>query len=181
LSTSAVSAYLFLLDSAFESSRWHSLVGNLKSLKPEDWTWIPPEGDRSIQLIVEHIGVCKIMYENHAFGDAKLSWDDQLVEDESVLWTIPSAIRWLRDCNSRWRTSVAALTDEELLRPRKAHWGEMKETRFIISAMIEHDTYHAGEINLLRSLHGGENSRDGRDYARSIRLAQLSQIVKDKP
>jgi hypothetical protein len=33
------------------------------------------------------------------------------------------------------------------------NWGEQKETRWIITAMIQHDLYHAGEINHLRSLH----------------------------
>jgi hypothetical protein len=33
------------------------------------------------------------------------------------------------------------------------NWGELKETRWIIAVMIEHDPYHAGEINHLRALH----------------------------
>ena len=46
--------------------------------------------------------------------------------------------------------SVEALTDDaELLRER---WGEMKETRWIIKSMIEHDISHAGEINRIRAL-----------------------------
>jgi hypothetical protein len=32
------------------------------------------------------------------------------------------------------------------------NWGEQKETRWIITAMIQHDLYHAGEINHLRAL-----------------------------
>ena len=32
------------------------------------------------------------------------------------------------------------------------NWGEMKETRWIITVMIQHDLYHAGEINHIRSL-----------------------------
>jgi len=38
------------------------------------------------------------------------------------------------------------------------NWGEMKIIRYVITTMIHHDVYHAGEINLLRSRH----SRDDR-------------------
>ena len=49
--------------------------------------------------------------------------------------------------------STAALDDAELLRPRMTNWGELKEPRWIIAVMIEHDLYHAGEINHIRTLH----------------------------
>lgn len=73
---------LYLIDEAFDGTAWHSLLGNLRSVAPEDWTWLPAE----------------------------------------------------------------------LLRPRRTNWGELKETRWIIGVMIEHDLYHAGEINHIRSL-----------------------------
>ena len=48
---------------------------------------------------------------------------------------------------------AASLADDaELLKPRRTNWGEMKETRWIIKSMIEHDLYHAGEINRMRAL-----------------------------
>ena len=176
-----VSQYLYLLDSAFDASRWHSVVGNLKSVQPEVWTWIPPEGDRSIQFIVEHIGLCKIMYENHAFGDGNLRWDDRLLEDESVLSTIPSAIEWLRSCNSAWRRSVAALTDDDLLQPRRTNWGEEMETRWIMSTMLEHDLYHAGEINFIRFLHDPALNWYEDDHKRSVHLAKMAQNDAGQP
>jgi hypothetical protein len=52
---------------------------------------------------------------------------------------------------------VAALTDDQLLEPRKTHWGGAAETRWIISVMIEHDVYHAGEINHLRAQRQGND------------------------
>jgi hypothetical protein len=33
------------------------------------------------------------------------------------------------------------------------NWGELKVTRWIIAVTIEHDPYHAGEIDHLRALH----------------------------
>ena len=149
----AVSQLLYLLDEAFEGNEWHSLLGNLHSLTPEDWLWLPPGGQRSIRDIIQHVGGCKFMYHNHAFGDAQLSWDDPLVDGLGALSTISSAIGWLREGQQRLRQSIAVLDDTELLRPRMTNWGVPKETRWIIAVMIQHDLYHAGEINHIRSLH----------------------------
>ncbi len=152
MTTVAVSQLLYLLDGAFQGPEWHSLLGNLRSLTPEDWTWVPPGGHRSIRDIVQHVGGCKFMYHNHAFGDATLTWDDPLVVGGDALSSVSAAIEWLRDGQERLRSGVAVLDDAEMLRPRMTNWGELKETRWIIAVMIQHDLYHAGEINHLRSL-----------------------------
>jgi hypothetical protein len=156
--TPAVSQLLYLLDKAFEGEDWHSFLTNLRAVESEDWEWIPPGGDRSIREIVQHVGGCKLMYDNHAFGDAALTWEHPLVDGVGVLATVPSAIEWLQQGHARLRNSLAELADDELLLPRMTNWGELKETRWIIASMIEHDLYHAGEINHIRSL----RSRDDR-------------------
>lgn len=147
----AVSQLLFLLDEAFEAQKWHSLLNNLRAVTPDDWTWVPPGGRRSIRDIVLHIGGAKLMYHNQAFGDASLTWDDPVIEDSDAVATIPSAIEWLRQGQQRLRQSIAALDDDELLLLRRTHLG-MKETRWIICVLITHDLYHAGEINHIRAL-----------------------------
>lgn len=152
-SATTISPLLFILDQAFQESRWHSLLGNLRSVTPDDWLWVPPDGRRSIRDIVGHVGSCKFMYQNHAFGDAKLTWNDPLVEGADRLSTISSAIEWLKEGQEHLRQSISPLDDAELLRPRMTNWGELVETRWIISVMIEHDLYHAGEINHIRCLH----------------------------
>src|SRR5215469_5441983 len=153
MNTSAVSHWVYLLDEAFEGTAWHSLLGNLQSVTSEDWLWVPPGGQRSIRDMVGHVGGSKFMYHNHAFGDALLTWDDQLVDGREVLSSKASSLTWLREGRRLLRQSLLALDDAELLRPRRTNWGEMKETRWIIAVMIEHDLYHAGEINHLHSLH----------------------------
>jgi hypothetical protein len=153
MTTPAVSQLLYLLDGAFQGPDWHSLLSNLTSVTSEDWTWVPPDGRRSIRDIVQHVGSCKFMYHDHAFGDATLTWSDPLVDGADVLSSVSTAIEWLREGQERLRQSIAVLDDAELLRPRKTNWGEMKETRWIIAVMIQHDLYHAGEINHIRCLH----------------------------
>ena len=152
MTAAGVSQLLYLLDEAFEGPAWHSLLGNLSSLTPEDWQWVPPGGQRAIRDIVQHVGGCKFMYHNHAFGDAQLTWDDPRVAGGDALTTVASAIGWLREGQERLRRGIADLDDEDLLLPRMTNWGEPKETRWIIAVMIQHDLYHAGEINHIRSL-----------------------------
>lgn len=154
-SADALSQYLYLMDEAFDQGRWHSLVGNLSEVRDEDWEWTPPGGSRSIRAIVEHVGECKIMYEDHAFGRAERQWGE-LTPDLTA--TRDRAIEWLRVLQARLRGSVAALGDDaELLRPRRTNWGDMEPTRWIVGVMIEHDHYHAGEINHIRSLRSGDD------------------------
>ncbi|HYP40441.1 MAG TPA: DinB family protein, partial [Chloroflexia bacterium] len=117
------------------------------------WLWVPPGGRRSIRDIVEHVGSAKLVYENHAFGDANLAWDDPFVTGGDRVSTIPTAIGWLKEAQERLRASIASLDDAELLRPRMHFTGALKETRWLIAVMIEHDLYHAGELNHIRCLH----------------------------
>jgi hypothetical protein len=153
MTTTAISQLLYLLEESFQSKDWESLLANLESVTPEDWLWVAPGGRRSIRDIVAHLGSCKFMYHNQAFGDAKLTWDDPLLVNREALATIPTAIEWLRQGHERLVQSISALNDDDLLCLRPHHSGKLKEIRWIILAMISHDLYHAGEINYIRSLH----------------------------
>jgi hypothetical protein len=51
MTTQAIEHYLYLLDAGFEGLDWHSLLSNLDTVTPEDWNWIPPDGERSIRAI----------------------------------------------------------------------------------------------------------------------------------
>ena len=157
MTRSAVDQLLYFLDAAFDGKDWHSLLVNLRSVAPEEWGWTPPGGRRSVRDIVQHVGSCKMMYENHAFGDATLGWEDPEVMGRDALEGADSAVAWLRRGHERLRSSVAGLDDEQLGRPRLTNWGEAKETRWIVAVTIQHDLYHAGEINHLRSLYRGDD------------------------
>jgi len=158
------------MDEAFDASGgWHSLMGNLASVTQDDWLWTPPGGARTIRLLTAHVAACKYVYDNHAFGDATIAFNDpagdlgfgmENLQAESVLDNEPpmhAIIGWLTEGHRALRDHVAALDDDELLRPRRSNRGEMRETRWIITVMIEHDLYHAGEINHIRALRQGNN------------------------
>jgi hypothetical protein len=153
----AVEELLRLLDAAFDGEDWHALVRNLRAAPAEAWDWTPPGGKRSIHDLAQHVGGCKYMYVNHAFGDRSLTWEHPLVLGDGALTDADAAIAWLREGQTRLRTSVAALEDDELARPRKAYWSRVMETRWGVWVMIQHDLYHAGEINHVRALFMGDD------------------------
>ena len=152
-----VDEYLYLMDAAFAGDDWHSVLGNLTDVARDDWLWTPPGGARPIAEMVSHLAACKNMYGNHAFGDATLTWSDPLADQKRMKNAtdaeIASLLRFIHDAHARLRAAVDALGDDaELRRMRRANWGDLMETRWLIKATIEHDLYHAGEINRLRSL-----------------------------
>ena len=156
----AVDQLLHLMDRAFAgvgdspADVGHSLLANLGSVSKDDWLWVPPGGSRSVLDIIRHVGECYYVYDNHAFGDGSMGWDRP--------GTVPTIAReatnvavtgWLREGHRQLREHVAGLSDDDLARPSRTNWGEMKDLRWVIAAMIEHDLYHAGEINHIRALH----------------------------
>jgi uncharacterized damage-inducible protein DinB len=164
-SRGGVEALLYLLDEAFrgrdieESNESQALLPNLATVPDDAWQAVPERAVRTIEAIVVHVGACKIMYDDHAFGTARLRFGTPEVEP----WPAGAAPRgevvaWLEEAHARLVAHIGALADDsELDRRRPANWGQERETRWLIAAMITHDAYHAGEINHIRSLLDGDD------------------------
>jgi hypothetical protein len=164
-SRSGIDALLYLLDEAFrgrgieESDESQALLPNLATVPDDAWRALPAGAARSIEAIAVHVGSCKIMYDDYGFGLGTLQFATPEVEP----WpegAVPRAevVPWLEAAHDRLVDHVRALADDvELERPRPANWGEDRETRWLIAALITHDAYHAGEINHIRSLLDGDD------------------------
>ena len=160
-----IETMLGLLDEAFrgggveESDESQALLTNLATVPDAAWRALPAGAARSIESIALHVGSCKIMYDDYAFGTGSLEWGTPEVEP----WVEGGAPRdevaaWLELAHDRLVAHVAGLAnDTELDVPRLTNWGELRPTRWIIAAMITHDAYHAGEINHLRSMLGDDD------------------------
>jgi hypothetical protein len=156
---------LYLLDEAFgnweseETRERQSFLANLKTVSEKSWWWVPQGGERSIYDITLHVGSCKYMYDNHAFGDGKLSWDNPVLAPwRNTKPELDEVVRWLEQGHNLLKKHISELEDVELVKFRKTNWGEIKETRWIIKVMIEHDLYHAGEVNHIRSIYQKDDS-----------------------
>lgn len=170
MSRAGIEQLLYMMDRAFAGDpatpgqQWHAVLVNLASVDPKDWSWLPENGARSILTLIEELGACKYVYDSQSFGDGSIDWNRP--ESMPVLppETQPEAVLdWLREGHRRLRGHVAALEDDaELLRLRLSPQGDMRETRWIIGTIIEHDTYHSGEINHLRALR--QDNDQGNEY-----------------
>jgi uncharacterized damage-inducible protein DinB len=150
----------WLIEDAFSGDASHALMANLRNVRQDDWLALPPGGNRSIADILEHVGWCKWMYENYAFGDAALRGDQPplIPIDGAKARPQDELLAWLKEGHDKWLSSVRALPDDdELGRDRMTNWGELLPTRDIIQIMIAHDYYHAGEINHIRSILQGND------------------------
>ena len=141
------------MDLAFEGSQ-HSLLQNVRSVAPDDWERRPPTGSRSVRDLVAHVGMFKFMYANHGFRDGRMDYDDPPATPAAERLSNPAAAEeWLREGHAYLTGCIRELeSDAELDAPRKAHWGAQVSTYFLVTTMLEHDLYHAGEINHARAL-----------------------------
>ncbi len=166
MSRAALDTMLQALDAAYRADRFHSLLGNLSDVRDDEWDVRPANHsvevfgtspELSIADIIRHVGAAKLMWDNHAFGDASLTWPDAqppAPERESIL-------EWLDAAHEGFVAAVTALADDsELEADRRAHWGRPLATRHIISMVINHDLYHSGEVNRQRALIRGADGWD---------------------
>ncbi|HEY8167257.1 MAG TPA: DinB family protein [Candidatus Limnocylindrales bacterium] len=161
---SAVALLRYLMDEAFDgrgieaSNEAQSLMANLATVEQGHWQVRLPGSVRTIGSIAVHVGSCKVMYADHAFAAGRLTWDSPEVapwpEFEAPL---AGTLDWLRSSHEALMRHVEALTDDDLEQPRNANWGEARETRWLLSTLLQHDAYHAGEINRMRALLAGED------------------------
>jgi uncharacterized damage-inducible protein DinB len=160
-----IEAYLDLLEEAFRgrgieaSDESQALLTNLASVPDAAWRALPAGAARSIESIALHVGACKVMYDDYAFGSASLRFATPEVEPftEGAAQRA-DVVAWIERAHEGLAAHVAGLADDaELDRPRLTNWGQQRPTRWIIAAMITHDAYHAGEINHLRSLLGSDD------------------------
>jgi uncharacterized damage-inducible protein DinB len=164
-SRGGIESLLFLMDEAFRgvgieaSDESQALLPNLRSVPDGAWHMVPEGLARSIEAMAIHVGACKVMYDDYAFGSASLRFATPEVEPwRSGASEMAAVLPWLETVHARLSEHVSALPDDsELDVERLTNWGERRPTRWIVAATITHDAYHAGEINHLRSLLGPDD------------------------
>ena len=159
-----IETFLYLLDEAFrgggieESNESQALLTNIATVLPDHWETLPTSAARSIRDIASHVGACKVMYDDYAFGSGRLQFGTPEVEPFAGGGAPTDVIPWIEAAHARLVEHVAALEDDaELDNDRATNWGDRRPTRWIIAAMITHDAYHAGEINHVRSMLDGDD------------------------
>jgi hypothetical protein len=95
-----------------------------------------------------HLGTCKVMYHEYAFGAARLTFPEI-----DIPHTAADARSFLDDGRLLLRNDLEGLTEAGLDEPVKTNWGELWPAWRIFWVMADHDAFHGGMIGTLRDLY----------------------------
>lgn len=122
----------------------------------QSWAVLPQGGtdylhsDGSIHGIALHVATAKFIYASVAFRESEIRWRDCADQVERFEPSWPAALGYLNESQRYWLDSWGALKDDELDRDVPHFSGKMWPAWKIIHYMIHHDSYHAGQIAVLR-------------------------------
>lgn len=142
-----------LLDEAFHGPAWHgpSLWSTLKGVTWKQALWRPAPGRNTIWELVLHAAYGKHLVRRRLTGGdgstfprqlRKTWWPRVPAEPDAAAWRADLAL--LRDCHEHLMEAVR--------RPRRA------ARRHVVGIAL-HDTYHGGQIRLLRRLAAADGVR----------------------
>ena len=143
-----------LLDSAYRGDTAHALLANLADVPDAAWGVRPRGGDRAIAGIVEHCVIAKELWCDTLVGGDQRTYQALLRERRRGPRALdPAHLREdLALAHERFVAAVRSIDDAQLAAGRRTHYDAPTTVGRAIIVMIEHDHYHAGEINHLRAL-----------------------------
>ena len=122
--------------------------------RPGHWTYnyeIPDPDPAPLTTIawqVVHLGTTRLMYHEHAYGTAKLTFPDIVIPH-----AVAAAIQLLEESYLVLRADLEAETEDGLEKERRTNWGDMWPAWRIFITMTDHDALHTGTIGNLRDLY----------------------------
>ena len=149
------------LDQASHGRSWHgtNLRGSIRGLSAEEVVWRAQPGRHSIQEIVVHAAYWKYAARRRLTGEKRGSfalkgsnWFPRQAGDDDM-WR--ADVRLLEECHHSLRAAVAALSPVSLERTV----GGSLTALSLVSGIIAHDLYHAGQIQLLKRMRGEGGGR----------------------
>ena len=154
MSGERVEALLALLDEAYDRRSWHgtNLRGAVRTIAPHQITWRPGPGRHNVWELVVHAAYWKYVVRKRVSGAKRggfpLAGTNFYPRDGLF-----SAERWqadldlLADQHAQLRATVAALGESDLARSVGG-----QPLAWTIRGGAAHDLYHAGQIQLLKTL-----------------------------
>jgi uncharacterized damage-inducible protein DinB len=150
----AVDVLLTQLDQAYNGKSWHgtNLRGSIRGLAADDAAWRPHTARHNIHEVVVHAAYWKYAAWRRLTGEKRGSfplkgsnWFSREAADDA-LWK--ADLRLLDDCHRTLRAAIAAFSPGSLAR----NVGGSLSALSLVSGIIAHDLYHAGQIQLLKRL-----------------------------
>jgi hypothetical protein len=149
-----VAALLAALDEAYDKRSWHgtNLRGAIARIEPPQVTWRPGPDRHNVWELVVHAAYWKYVIRKRitrgARGGFPIAGSNFVARPgrfEAAAWQ--ADLDLLADQHRQLRATVAALADADLVRPvggRPLAW--------TVRGGAAHDLYHAGQIQLLKTL-----------------------------
>jgi uncharacterized damage-inducible protein DinB len=155
MSRAVVENLIALLNRSFDGENTQSLLANVHTVERDDWDWLAPGGERTIRDIFVHAAVAKHIYTDYLFGGANRIWDEVETEARSVgdPDDVGALVEWAQRGHAAFMRGMASLQDADLAEMTTKWHGAADTTGEVIAVMIQHDCYHAGEINHIRAIH----------------------------
>jgi hypothetical protein len=151
---SEIEVLLTQIDQAYDRRSWHgtNLRGSIRGVTPAQAVWRPEPRRHNIQELIVHCAYWKYVVTRrlvqHKRGSFQLkgsNWFTRNAEDPASL---RADIELLHVCHRQLRATIAALNSRALEAPT----ADSKPTRWLVTGIIAHDLYHAGQIQLLKRM-----------------------------
>jgi len=135
---------------------WKELQGALEGVtEAQAWATLPHLGpdylhtDASIFGITLHIAGGKWINGSVCFRDTEIRWHEIADQIEAFEPAWEPALDYLRRGHEYWMDSWSSLQDIEEIRPTNWKRGDLPAWQ-ILQIINQHDSYHAGQITMLR-------------------------------
>lgn len=146
---------LTLLDQAYNRRSWHgtNLRGSIRGLSAAEAAWRPRRDRHNIQEIVVHAAYWKYAARRRLTGERRGSFPLEgsnwfrRGRADAAAWR--ADVQLLDECHRLLRRAIGGI-DPRLLARSSRPSGPL----WLISGIIAHDLYHAGQIQLLKKLMG---------------------------
>lgn len=147
---------LFLIDSAYDHVSWHgpNLRGSIRGVTPQQAAWRPGADRHNIWELVVHAAYWKYVAWRRLTHAKRGSFPR-----EGSNWMVPpqqvtkkgwkTDIELLADTHRTLREAVASLRPADLARKPA---GSKVSTLALVTGIAAHDSYHAGQIQLIKRL-----------------------------
>lgn len=138
-----------LIEEGYRRRAWHgpNLVGALRGVKLEEAAWRPPGGLHTIRELVAHAAYWKSRVRRRITGDRKPGFD------------LPGG-NWFRfdgvPTAAEWKAERERLDHEHELLMSAVHGSADRladRLAYQARGVALHDTYHAGQVRLIRKLY----------------------------
>jgi len=145
---------LVQIDQAYNRRSWHgtNLRGSLRGVTPDQAAWRPRADRHSVQEIAVHAAYWKYVVRRRLTGEKRgsfpLDGSNWFARPRADTTTWKADLRLLDDCHRQLRETVASLDPKRLRRTL----GGSTTALDLVTGIIAHDLYHAGQIQLLKRM-----------------------------